>query len=81
MSKTDFAKQMDKHWRYGCAPKKFKLWFAHVEWKRSKGTLKPRKTDSDSRFNKILRRYGLGHLQIMRLENRNEVLGYKGVIG
>lgn len=70
MSKSHFAKHMDSHWRYANAPKKFKWWFGKIEWKRSRHKLNERRDDKDKRFNKILRRYGLAHLQIIRLENR-----------
>ena len=75
MSKGPFAKHMDSHWRYANAPKKFKWWFGKIEWKRSRHKLNERRDDKDKRFNKILRRYGLAHLQIIRLENREQVLG------
>ena len=75
MSKSHFAKHMDIHWRYANAPKKFKWWFGKIEWKRSRHKLNERRDDKDKRFNKILRRYGLARLQIIRLENREQVLG------
>ena len=75
MSKSHFAKHMDSHWRYANAPKKFKWWFGKIEWKRSRYKLNERRDDKDKRFNKILRGYGLAHLQIIRLENREQVLG------
>lgn len=75
MSKSHFAKHMDSHWRYANAPKKFKWWFGKIEWKRNRHKLTERRDDKDKRFNKILRGYGLAHLQIIRLENREQVLG------
>lgn len=77
MSKSDFAKHMDTHWRYNFATKKFKWWFARQSWRQVKGKRKWHDDDGDKRFNKILRRHGLAHLQIIHLENRDDVLDAK----
>lgn len=75
MSKSREAKKMGTHWRYADAPKKFKWWFARIEWRRAKRKLQAnRRDDNDRSFNRMLTRYGLGHLQIIRLENRDMIL-------